>query len=71
MGTLVFCFSQIGQIMLTLPNAVSKTGIVSGLVWGISVAILALWTMYLLSALYLERKAALVSMLLYILGFHR
>jgi amino acid permease len=41
-------------------NAISKTGIIAGIVVAVVTALLALWTMYLLSALYQERKRTLV-----------
>ncbi|KAK9831382.1 hypothetical protein WJX81_007976 [Elliptochloris bilobata] len=53
--------AQIGQILLTLPNAISKTGFIAGTTLAIGSAILALWTMYLLASLYLERKRSLVK----------
>ncbi|EIE25080.1 hypothetical protein COCSUDRAFT_65085 [Coccomyxa subellipsoidea C-169] len=52
--------AQIGQIMLTLPNAISKTGLSAGIVVSMVTAFLSLWTMYMLSALYQERKRDLV-----------
>ena len=54
---------QIGQVMLTTPNSLWKTGFAVGLVWLVVVAIISLWTMYLLSAMYLERKRSMVSWL--------
>lgn len=49
------------QVMLTTPNSMYKTGVAVGLVWAVATALLSLYTMYLLSALYLERKRDLVS----------
>ena len=86
---------QIGQILLTLPNAFAKTGLIAGgykalqsrqgvipaadclqgqpalpkvllgpagLVLSISSACVSLWTMFMLIALYVERKQRLVSL---------
>lgn len=47
--------------MLTTPNSLYKTGVAVGLVWAGVCALLSLYTMYLLSALYLERKRAMVG----------
>jgi amino acid permease len=52
---------QIGQIILTLPNAYSKVGLVAALPLSIGCAAMSLWTMNCLIALYVERKAKLVS----------
>ncbi|CAL8461956.1 g1487 [Coccomyxa elongata] len=53
--------AQIGQIMLTMPNAISKTGLSAGIVVSMVTALLSLWTMYMLSALYQERKRSLLK----------
>lgn len=53
--------SQIGQVMLATPNSLWKTGFVAGLVWLLIVAVVSLWTMYILAVMYLERKRDLVS----------
>eukprot|EP00891_Asterochloris_glomerata_P008628 jgi/Astpho2/8628/Aster-05103 len=53
--------SQIGQILLTLPNAFAKTGLIAGLVLSISSACMSLWTMFMLIALYVERKQRLMD----------
>lgn len=42
-------------------NAISKTGLSAGIVVSMVTALLSLWTMYMLSALYQERKRNLVS----------
>jgi hypothetical protein len=52
---------QIGQIMLNTPNSLWKTGFAVGLVWLVVVALISLWTMYLLSVMYLERKRSMVG----------
>jgi amino acid permease len=52
---------QIGQIMLTLPNAYSKVGLAAAVPLSVGCACLSFWTMYCLIALYAERKQRLVS----------
>lgn len=47
--------------MLTTPNSLYKAGMAVGIVWAVGCTLISLYTMYLLSALYLERKRALVS----------
>ncbi len=47
--------------MLTTPNSLYKTGMAVGVVWSVGCSLVSLYTMYLLSALYLERKRAMVS----------
>jgi amino acid permease len=47
--------------MLTTPNSLYKTGMAVGVVWAVGCALVSLYTMYLLSALYLERKRSMVS----------
>lgn len=49
------------QIMLTTPNSLYKTGVAVGLGWSVFTAVVSLYTMFLLSALYLQRKKAMVS----------
>ncbi len=52
---------QVGQVILTLPNAFATTGMASGVFFQLVFATLALWTLYLLATLYQElkkRKAA-------------
>jgi amino acid permease len=51
---------QIGQIMLTLPNAYSKVGLAAAVPLSVGCACLSFWTMYCLIALYAERKQRLV-----------
>eukprot|EP00775_Hariotina_reticulata_P014806 gene14806-14984_t len=60
-GWLTTCCSQIGQIILTLPNAYSKVGLIAALPLSIGCAIISLWTMNCLIALYVERKAKLIK----------
>ncbi|KAL0027200.1 hypothetical protein WJX77_002860 [Trebouxia sp. C0004] len=53
--------AQVGQVILTLPNAVATTGMASGVFFQLTFATLALWTLFLLATLYQElkkRKAA-------------
>lgn len=47
--------------MLTTPNSLYKTGMAVGIVWAVGCALLSLYTMFLLSSLYLERKRAMVG----------
>ncbi len=52
---------QVGQVILTLPNAFATTGMASGVFFQLIFATLALWTLFLLATLYQElkkRKAA-------------
>ncbi len=52
---------QVGQVILTLPNAFASTGLASGVFFQLIFATLALWTLFLLATLYQEfrrRKAA-------------
>ncbi len=51
---------QVGQIMLTLPNAYSKVGIAAALPLSVGCACLSFWTMFCLIALFIERKHRLV-----------
>eukprot|EP00878_Enallax_costatus_P005526 GHUV01005798.1.p2 GENE.GHUV01005798.1~~GHUV01005798.1.p2 ORF type:complete len:155 (+),score=30.50 GHUV01005798.1:518-982(+) len=60
-GWLTTCCSQVGQIMLTLPNAYSKVGLLAALPLSIGCACLSFWTMFCLIALYVERKHRLVG----------
>uniref|UniRef100_A0A383WBV8 Amino acid transporter transmembrane domain-containing protein n=1 Tax=Tetradesmus obliquus TaxID=3088 RepID=A0A383WBV8_TETOB len=53
--------SQIGQVMLTCPNALRKAGVALGTAWALLCALLSLWTMFLLATLYLERKRAMLK----------
>lgn len=56
---LTTCASQIGQIMLTLPNAYAKVGLTAGLILSVGCGSFSLWTMYQLITLYIERKKRL------------
>ena len=52
---------QVGQVILTLPNAFSSTGLAAGVFFQLVFATVALWTLFLMAALYQEfrrRKAA-------------
>lgn len=52
---------QVGQVILTLPNAFSKTGLAAGIFFQLIFATVALWTLFLMATLYQEfkrRKAA-------------
>eukprot|EP00884_Botryococcus_braunii_P009819 jgi/Botrbrau1/18839/Bobra.177_2s0004.1 len=60
-GFLLTASSQIGQIMLTLPNAFAKSGLAYALPIALGVALISLWTMFLLITLYLERRAILIQ----------
>lgn len=51
---------QIGQILLTLPNAYSKCGLIAGVILTVGCGTISLWTMYLLITLYAERKQRMV-----------
>ncbi|GBF87481.1 hypothetical protein Rsub_00192 [Raphidocelis subcapitata] len=59
-GWLTTVCSQIGQIMLTLPNAYSKVGLPAALPLSLGCACMSLWTMFCLISLYVERKARLI-----------
>ncbi|KAL3151650.1 hypothetical protein ABBQ38_012639 [Trebouxia sp. C0009 RCD-2024] len=53
--------AQVGQVILTLPNAFSKTGLAAGIFFQLIFATVALWTLFLMATLYQEfkrRKAA-------------
>uniref|UniRef100_A0A383V9J1 Amino acid transporter transmembrane domain-containing protein n=1 Tax=Tetradesmus obliquus TaxID=3088 RepID=A0A383V9J1_TETOB len=60
-GWLTTCCAQIGQIMLTLPNAYSKVGLAAAVPLSVGCAVLSFWTMYCLIALYAERKQRLIK----------
>ena len=52
---------QVGQVILTLPNAYSTTGLAAGVFFQLIFASVALWTLFLLATLYQEfrrRRAA-------------
>ena len=51
---------QVGQVILTLPNAFSSTGLAAGVFFQLVFATVALWTLFLMATLYQEfrrRKA--------------
>lgn len=60
-GWLLTVASQIGQILLTLPNAYSKCGLIAGVILTVGCGTISLWTMYLLITLYAERKQRMVN----------
>jgi auxin influx carrier (AUX1 LAX family) len=60
-GWLLTVCSQIGQIMLTLPNAFAKMGLVLALPLSIFSSVCSLWTMFCLVTLYAERKRRLIK----------
>lgn len=45
---------QVGQVLLTLPNSFAATGLAMGIVFQLLFATAALWTLYMLAALYQE-----------------
>ncbi|CAL5220457.1 g2477 [Coccomyxa viridis] len=53
--------AQVGQVMLTLPHAVSLTGIRAGVPLIVSYTLVSMWTVHLLNALYLEYKRSKIS----------
>lgn len=53
--------AQIGQVMLTMPNALWKTGLKAGLISSLVSMLISAWTMYMLAALFLERKRDLIK----------
>lgn len=52
---------QIGQVLLVAPNSLYLTGLKAGLVSSIGSMIISIWTMYILEALFLERKRDLIK----------
>lgn len=48
--------AQVGQVMLTLPHALSLTGVRAGVPMIIVYTLISMWTVHLLNALYLEYK---------------
>lgn len=58
-----FCAVQIGQIMLSMPNAYAKMGLVAGLVLSVASGLISAYTIVLLVHLYEERKRRLVCLL--------
>lgn len=53
---------QIGQIMLSMPNAYAKMGLTAGLVLSVVSGLISAYTIVLLVHLYEERKRRLVCM---------
>lgn len=47
---------QVGQVILSLPHSLSQTGMVAGIVMELLFASLAMWTVYLMTLLYLDHK---------------
>ena len=52
---------QIGQIMLTMPNAMAKMGLIAALPLAVVIACMSLWSMKMLICLYVARRSILVS----------
>lgn len=48
--------TQVGQVILSLPHSLSQTGMVAGIVLELLFASLAMWTVYLMTLLYLDHK---------------
>ena len=53
---------QIGQIMLTMPNAMAKMGLIAALPLAVVIATMSLWSMKMLICLYVARRSILVSL---------
>ncbi|KAL6756332.1 transmembrane amino acid transporter protein-domain-containing protein [Haematococcus lacustris] len=53
--------SQIGQIMLTTPNALWKAGLISGGLFSLVAIVCSIFTTYLMNVLYLERKRRMLA----------
>ena len=53
---------QIGQIMLSMPNAYAKMGLTAGLVLSVFSGLISAYTIVLLVHLYEERKRRLVCL---------
>ena len=51
---------QIGQIMLTMPNAMAKMGLIPAIPLAIFIACMSLWSMKMLICLYVARRSILV-----------
>ena len=51
---------QIGQIMLSMPNAYAKMGLTAGLIMSVASGLISAYTIVLLVHLYEERKRRLV-----------
>jgi amino acid permease len=52
--------TQVGQVILNLPNSMAKAGLALGVVFQVTAATVAVYTLWLLSTLYLEFKRAAV-----------
>ena len=52
---------QIGQIMLTMPNAMAKMGLIPAIPLAIFIASMSLWSMKMLICLYVARRSILVQ----------
>lgn len=50
----VLLAAQVGQVLLTLPSSFSATGLAVGITFQVVFATAALWTLYMLAALYQE-----------------
>ncbi|KAK9820417.1 hypothetical protein WJX72_010066 [[Myrmecia] bisecta] len=59
-GWLTTTSSQIGQIMLSIPNAYAKMGLAAGLVVSVGSGFISVYTLILLVHLYEERKKRLI-----------
>lgn len=54
--------SQVGSVILNLPNSMAKCGMALGIVFQVTCASAAVYTLWLLSALYQEFKRSAVSL---------
>ncbi|CAK0736775.1 hypothetical protein CVIRNUC_000801 [Coccomyxa viridis] len=59
-GWLLTVSSQIGQIMLTMPNAMAKMGLIPAIPLAIFIACMSLWSMKMLICLYVARRSILI-----------
>lgn len=53
---------QIGQVMLALPSALAKTGLIAGIPLMIVYGLLSTWTIHNVTALYVAMKRAKVGL---------
>lgn len=53
---LLIWFSQVAQVLLTLPYSFSQLGMASGILFQLFYGLLGSWTAYLISVLYLEYR---------------
>lgn len=53
---LLVWFSQVAQVLLTLPYSFSQLGMASGILFQLFYGLLGSWTAYLISVLYLEYR---------------